>query len=60
MILRRIIQHVHDQNWTAIAIDFAVGGSLLIGLQVPNGTDARRHAHDESEQRTSESGSARQ
>ncbi|WP_412067262.1 hypothetical protein [Rubrivirga sp. IMCC43871] len=37
MILRRITQHVRDQNWTAIAIDFViVVAGVFIGIQVSN------------------------
>ena len=37
MILRRITQHVRDQNWTAIGIDFViVVVGVFIGLQVSN------------------------
>lgn len=37
MILRRISQHVKDQNWTAIAIDFViVVVGVFIGIQVSN------------------------
>ena len=37
MILRRITQHVRDQNWTAIAIDFViVVVGVFLGIQVSN------------------------
>jgi hypothetical protein len=47
MILRRIIQHVKEQNWTAIAIDFAIVVlGVFVGMQVSNWNaaleDARR------------------
>ena len=47
MILRRVIQHVKDQNWTAIAIDFAIVVlGVFVGMQVSNWNasleDARR------------------
>ena len=42
MILRRIIQHVQDQNWTAVAIDFViVVVGVFIGIQVSNWNQAR-------------------
>jgi hypothetical protein len=37
MILRRITQHVREQNWTAIAIDFVIvvtGVFIGIGLEL--------------------------
>lgn len=37
MLLRRMIQHVREQNWTAIAIDFViVVVGVFIGIQVAN------------------------
>jgi hypothetical protein len=39
MILRRVIEHVETQNWTAVALDFVVG--VFIGIQVSNWNDAR-------------------
>ena len=37
MLLRRITQHVKDQNWFAVAIDFAiVVFGVFIGIQVAN------------------------
>ncbi|WP_412069188.1 hypothetical protein [Rubrivirga sp. IMCC43871] len=37
MILRRLTQHVRDQNWTAVAIDFViVVVGVFIGTQVAN------------------------
>ena len=37
MLLRRIIEHVEDQNWTAIALDFViVVVGVFIGIQVSN------------------------
>ncbi|WP_412061303.1 hypothetical protein [Rubrivirga sp. IMCC45206] len=49
MILRRITQHVRDQNWTAVAIDFAiVVVGVFVGLQASNWNadrvDQRREA----------------
>lgn len=35
MILRRVIEHVREQNWTAIAIDFLiVVGGVFVGFQM--------------------------
>ena len=37
MLLRRVIEHVRDQNWTAVAIDFAiVVVGVFVGIQVAN------------------------
>lgn len=37
MILRRVIEHVKAQNWTAVALDFAiVVMGVFIGIQVSN------------------------
>jgi len=37
MILRRVIQHVKEQNWTAIAIDFVIVViGVFVGIQVSN------------------------
>jgi hypothetical protein len=42
MLLRRVIEHVRDQNWTAVAIDFAiVVVGVFVGIQVANWNDAR-------------------
>jgi len=40
MILRRVIQHVKDQNWFAVGINFVIVG-VFIGIQVANWNDAR-------------------
>ena len=46
MILRRVIAHVQEQNWTAIAIDFViVVVGVFIGIQVSNWNTARAE-HD--------------
>ena len=47
MILRRVVEHVKEQNWTAIAIDFViVVMGVFVGMQVSNWNaeleDARR------------------
>lgn len=42
MILRRVIQHLRKQEWTAIAIDFViVVVGVFVGLQVNNWNEAR-------------------
>lgn len=42
MILRRIIEHVQAQNWTAIALDFViVVVGVFIGIQVSNWNESR-------------------
>ena len=39
MLLRRVIQHVRQQEWTAIGIDFViVVMGVFIGLQVQQTT----------------------
>ena len=42
MILRRVIEHVKEQNWTAIGIDFViVVVGVFIGIQVSNWNEER-------------------
>jgi hypothetical protein len=42
MILRRVIKHVRNQEWTAIAIDFLIVVlGVFVGLQVSNWNEAR-------------------
>ena len=42
MILRRVIEHVKAQNWTAVALDFViVVVGVFIGIQVANWNEAR-------------------
>ena len=42
MLLRRITQHVKDQNWFAVGIDFVIVViGVFIGIQVANWNDAR-------------------
>lgn len=49
MILRRVIQHVRAQSWTAIGIDFLIVVlGVFIGLQVSNWNDAQRERVSES------------
>lgn len=43
MLLRRVIQHVRKQEWTAIAIDFViVVAGVFVGIQVANWNETRR------------------
>lgn len=43
MILRRVMDHVRMQNWTAVALDFAiVVFGVFVGIQLGNWNDARR------------------
>lgn len=43
MLLRRVIDHVEAQNWTAILIDFViVVVGVFIGIQVSNWNDDRQ------------------
>ncbi|MBL4870815.1 MAG: hypothetical protein JKX72_07665 [Robiginitomaculum sp.] len=42
MILRRVIKHVRNQEWTAILIDFLIVViGVFVGLQVSNWSVAR-------------------
>ena len=46
MILRRVIEHVREQNWTAIGIDFViVVVGVFIGIQVSNWNEDRATTH---------------
>ena len=43
MLLRRVIEHVRGQNWTAIGIDFAiVVVGILLALQISDWNQARQ------------------
>jgi hypothetical protein len=43
MLLRRVIQHVTDQNWFAVGIDLVIVVlGVFIGLEVANWNEARR------------------
>src|SRR5687767_7653736 len=43
MILRRVIEHVREQNWTAIGIDFCIVViGVFFGIQVANWNEGRR------------------
>ncbi len=50
MLLRRIIDHVKTQNWTAVALDFViVVVGVFMGIQVSNWNDARAEQEDAGE-----------
>lgn len=43
MILRRVIEHVRTQNWTAVVLDFViVVAGILIAFQITEWNDARK------------------
>ena len=45
MILRRVTQHVREQNWFAVGIDFLIViVGVFIGIQVSNWNEARNEA----------------
>jgi hypothetical protein len=47
MILRRVIEHVKAQNWTAIALDFViVVMGVFIGIQVSNWNEVRQEERE--------------
>lgn len=49
MLLRRVMQHVKDQNWVAVGIDFViVVVGLFIGIQVASWNNARRDREAEA------------
>ncbi|PHS21097.1 MAG: hypothetical protein COA84_16140 [Robiginitomaculum sp.] len=48
MILRRVIKHFHNQEWTAIFLDFLiVVVGVFVGLQVQNWNDSRQEVVQE-------------
>lgn len=48
MLLRRITKHTKDQNWTAVAIDFAIVVlGVFLGMQVSNWNEARQDRTEE-------------
>ena len=50
MLLHRITQHVKDQNWFAVGIDFVIVViGVFIGIQVANWNDARAERSQERE-----------
>ena len=47
MLLRRIVEHVKTQNWTAIMIDFLIViGGVFIGVQLSNWNDVRQNERE--------------
>ena len=47
MLLRRLTQHVKDQNWFAVALDFfIVVAGILIAFQITNWSEARGERAD--------------
>lgn len=45
MLLRRIMEHLKKQDWTAVVLDFAIVViGVVVGLQVNNWNDARHDA----------------
>ncbi len=50
MLLRRVIEHVKTQNWTAVALDFViVVVGVFMGIQVSNWNEARQRLDQEQE-----------
>ena len=50
MLLRRLTQHVRDQNWLAVGIDFViVVVGVFIGIQVANWNEARAEYQKETD-----------
>lgn len=50
MLLRRVMQHVRDQNWFAVGIDFViVVVGVFIGIQVANWNEERLQAREGAE-----------
>lgn len=49
MILRRISEHVKDQNWFAVGVDFVIVViGVFIGIQVSNWNAAREDPSNET------------
>lgn len=49
MLLRRVMQHVRDQNWTAVAIDFVIVViGVFVGLQVQDWNSGRKERLEEA------------
>ena len=49
MILRRLTQHVKDQNWTAIGLEFLIVVlGVFLGLQASNWNETRQHSAQEA------------
>ena len=50
MLLRRITQHVKDQNWFAVALDFIiVVAGILIAFQITEWNETRADRQKEAE-----------
>lgn len=50
MLLRRITQHVRDQNWFAVGVDFVIVViGVFVGIQVSNWNEARAFKARETE-----------
>lgn len=50
MLLRRVMEHVRDQNWFAVGIDFVIVVlGVFIGIQVANWNETRRDRQSEQE-----------
>ena len=48
MLLRRVIEHVREQNWTAISIDFVIVViGVFVGLQVQEWSQGRADRQSE-------------
>ncbi len=48
MLLRRVIEHVQSQNWTAVAIDFVIVViGVFVGLQVQDWSNSRKERREE-------------
>ena len=49
MLLRRVLKHVSDQNWTAVALDFLIVVlGILLALQISNWNVDRLQQHREA------------
>jgi hypothetical protein len=47
MLLRRVIEHVREQNWTAVGIDFLIVVlGVFVGIQVANWNTERERSRD--------------
>jgi hypothetical protein len=50
MLLRRVMSHVQNQNWTAIAIDFVIVViGVYVGIEVSNWNERRAEVHRSQE-----------